>query len=318
MTHVAQESPPLMIGVLTCSFSGDIDVFQGLCETIDRFVAAPIRHLVLVPRADLALFAPFARPGREIAAQEDFLPRWLWRAPLPSPRWRRRLLLPRRDVFLSWRSPPVRGWIAQQILKLEAARQADWDVMLHVDSDAAFIRRLDPDRLIEQGRIRLYRKAGAGATAMHAPWHLAAARLLGLPPRPYFGADFINNLVTWRPAVARMLAERIAATTGLDWRLALARTPAFSEYILYGVFCDQILGAESGHVGAGASLCHTRWGEEADTPSASAAFVAGIAPHHLACGVQSTAGMPMAARRALIDRCIAAAERQDTALACAV
>lgn len=309
MAHDMQASPPLTVGMLTCSFSGDIDVFRMLCETTDRFAGPPVRHLVVTPRADLALFAPFARAGRDIVAQEDFLPRWLWRPPLPSPRWRRRLFLPRRDVFLSWRSPPVRGWIAQQILKLEAARQADWDVVLHVDSDAAFIRRLDPDRLTEDGRIRLYRKEGAGETAMHAPWHLAAARLLGLPPRPYFGADFIDNLVTWRPAVARALVARIADATGLDWRVALARTPTFSEYILYGVFCDQILGADSRHAGNRDSLCHTQWSEGDDSATATAAFVAGVAPQHIAIGVQSTASMPMAARRALLDRCIAAAGR---------
>lgn len=146
------------------------------------------------------------------------------------------------------------------------------------------------------------------------PWHLAAARLLGLPPRRYFGADFIDNLVTWRPAVARALTERIAAATGLDWRVTLARSPSFSEYVLYGVFCDQILGADSGHVARRDSLCHTQWGERSDA-SAVDAFIAGIAPHHVACSVQSTSGAPIVTRRAVLDRCIAKAGRQDAALA---
>lgn len=314
MAHDREQPRSLTVGVLTCSFSGDLGVFGLLCETVDRFADPSVRHLVITPRAELPLFRPFERPGRDIVAQEDFLPRWLWRAPLPSPDWRRRLLLPRRDIFLSLRSLPVRGWIAQQMLKIEAASQASWDVVLHVDSDAAFIRPLDTRLLSGDGRVRLYRKEGAGETAMHAPWHLAAARLLGLPPRRYFGADFIDNLVTWRPAVARALTERIAAATGQDWRVALARSPSFSEYVLYGVFCDQILGADSGHVARRDSLCHTQWGERSDA-SAVDAFVAGIAPHHVACGVQSTSGAPIVTRRAVLDRCIAKAGRQDAALA---
>lgn len=51
-----------------------------------------------------------------------------------------------------------------------------------------------------------------------------------------------------------------AGAGGADWRITLARTPHFAEYILYGIFVEHVLALEkAGHVADGESLSLTRW-----------------------------------------------------------
>ena len=304
--------PPLSASLVTCSFAGDFDVCRLLCESIDRFVPETIGHRLYVPAKDAPLFAGLASSRRTIATQESLLPRWFWQVPLPAPHWRRRLRLPRRNVYLTPFSPPVRGWIAQQIMKLAATAAADAEIVVHVDSDNAFIRPLRLDALARDGRVRLYRDPRRIEESGHRLWHAAAGRLLGLPPSDFYDAEYIDQIVVWRRSVLDALLARLAAVAGADWRIALARTPHFAEYILYGVFADKALGVErAGLFAETRSLCLSRWSEAFDSAAEEEAFVAAIAPHHVACLIQSTIPMPIAARRRLFERAAAFAAAQD-------
>ena len=293
----------LSASLVTCSFSGDFDVCRLLCETVDRFVPEDIAHQLYVPRKDMALFAPLASARRRIGAQEDLLPGWFWKAPLPGPRWRALLHLPRRNIYLTPYSLPVRGWIAQQIMKIAATAASDTEIVVHVDSDNAFIRPLLPKHLAQNGRVRLYRNPEMVGMDSHRLWHAAAGRLLGLPPRPFYDAEYIDQLVVWRRSVVLKLTAQIEAVAGQDWRIALARTPHFAEYILYGVFADKVLGLEdAGLAGTAQSLCLSRWSGAFTGPEDEAAFLAAIEPQHVACLIQSTIAMPLDERRRLFER----------------
>lgn len=289
-------TPPTLI---TLSFSGDLECCRLLCETADRFAPAGAAHLLAVPAADMALFRPLAGGRRTLVPQEELLPGWLRKLPLPSPEWRRRLRLPRRNVYVSFRGRPVRGWIAQQIMKLNAAAGAATDTVLHLDSDTAFVRPLPVTALAADGLVRLARFPGAADDAMHAPWHRAASRLLGLPASDYHEADYIDQFVTWRRANVRGLLERIGRTTGRDPIEALAATRDFSEYILYGVYCDKVLGlAASGHAASDTSLCETVWSE----PEGGA--IPEVGPGRYGLGIQSTIPLSPEARRRIVARAI--------------
>lgn len=290
------------IGLLTMSFRGDLELCRLLCETVDAWVPPSFAHILAVPRSDLKLFSPLANARRELVAQEEFLPGWLHKLPLPSPEWRRRLRLPRRNLYVTSRGRPVRGWIAQQFMKLEAAARAGRDIILHVDSDVAFVRPLAREHLVRDGKVRLLRVEGHGDTAMHQPWHRAAAAMLGLPPTGYHGADFIGNLTVWRRSVVAMLLTRIADVSKMEAFEALARTPDWSEYILYGVFCDRVLGLDgSGHWPTDRLLCATVW------PSSDADGVTSqldrlrVDVDQVAVGIQSTVPMTIAQRRQIAN-----------------
>ena len=308
-------SEALTASLVTCSFRGDLEVCRLLCETIDRFAPPNMVHWLYVPKADVALFADLASSRRKIATQESLLPWWFRKAPMPRPAWRARLRLPRRNVYITPFSLPVRGWIAQQIMKISAAANADTEIVVHVDSDNAFIRPLRMEHLASGERVRLYRHPEMVARASHRTWHAAAGRLLGLEASDFFGAEYIDQLVVWRRSVARGLIERIAQVAGTDWRVALARAPHFAEYILYGVFADRAFGLDQeGLFATEESLCLSRWTEGFESAREEDAFIAAIEPRHIACLVQSTIAMPIAARRALFERACAFAAAQDASL----
>ena len=303
---------PLSASLVTCSFRGDLDVCRLLCETIDRFAPPDMVHWLYVPKADVALFSDLASPRRRIATQESLLPWWFRKAPMPGPEWRARLRLPRRNVYVTPFSMPVRGWIAQQIMKIAAAANAETDIVVHVDSDNAFIRPLRMEHLARGPLARLYRHPEMVARDSHRTWHAAAARLLGLEACDFHGAEYIDQLVVWRRSVARGLTQRIAEVARTDWRIALARAPHFAEYILYGVFADRVLGLDkAGLYPTEETLCLSRWTEGFDNRDEERDFVAAIEPHHVACLVQSTIAMPISARRALFERACAFAAQQD-------
>lgn len=302
----------LSASLVTCSFSGDLDVCRMLCDSVDRFVPETIAHRLYVPAQDMPLFAGLATRRRTIATQESLLPRWFWKLPLPPQPWRARLGLPRRNVYLTPWSLPVRGWIAQQIMKLAATEAAESDIVVHVDSDNAFIRPFARESLVRDGRVRLYRNPAMVDLPSHRLWHAAAGRLLGLPPSDFYGAEYIDQLVVWRRSVLLRLLARITQTTGLDWRVALARTPHFAEYILYGVFADRALGLDAaGLFGDPNSLCLSRWSDAFAGAADEESFIAAIRPEHAACLIQSTIDMPPDARRALFARATAFAAAQD-------
>ena len=307
--------PALSASLVTCSFRGDLEVCRLLCETIDRFAPTDMIHWLYVPKADVPLFADLASARRRIATQESLLPWWFAKAPMPGPKWRARLRLPRRNVYVTPLSKPVRGWIAQQIMKIAAATQAETEIVVHVDSDNAFIRPLQMEHVARGGAVRLYRHPEMVQRASHRMWHEAAGRLLGLEAGDFHGAEYIDQLVVWRRSVARGLTARIAEIAGTDWRIALARAPHFAEYILYGVYADRVLGLDkAGLFATDETLCLSRWTEGFDDAAQENAFIEAIAPHHVACLVQSTIAMPIAARRALFERACAFAAQQDAAL----
>lgn len=298
---------PLAASLITCSYSGDLALCRQLCDSIDRFVPPEIGHTLYVPRRDLGLFAPLTSARRRLATQESLLPGWFVNLPMPPQPWRGRLRLPRRNVYLTPYSLPVRGWIAQQIIKIAAACAAEGEIVVHIDSDNALIRPLTLDRLAHGELLRLYRSPVMIGEASHRRWHRAAGTLLGLTDSDFHGAEYIDQIVVWRRSVANGLVRKLAEVSRTDWRIALARTPHFAEYILYGVYADRVLGLDAaGHRPEEASLCLSRWTGDFRDRSDRDAFLDGIAPHHVACLVQSTIAMSEAER---LDLCAEAARR---------
>lgn len=288
--------------VVTASFRGDLALCRLLCESVDRFVSPSIEHVLVVPRRDVAMFRELASSRRRIEPLERFLPRWFVQAPLPALSIRKAIPFLRRDVFVTPFSLPVRGWIAQQIVKLGVVLDLDADVVVHVDSDVAFIRPFTPDHLFRGGLTRLRREPASEEMDPHWRWHLTAAELLGLPPSRNFGADYIDNVIPWRRSVAAALTARIESRFRVDWRLVLARRFHFSEYILYGIFAEHVMGFEpAGHWPDAVGLCHTFWMGPMDDVAEIAAFRDGLRPEHVAVGIQSTVPLPLERRREIVQ-----------------
>ena len=71
---------------------------------------------------------------------------------------------------------------------------------------------------------------------MHSVWTRNCDRLLGQDRTAFPADDYIGNVIVWDKGAVRDMVAAIEQATGKDWALALCKTRAFSEYLLYGHF----------------------------------------------------------------------------------
>lgn len=294
------------VALVTVSYRGDLDLARDLSRSVDTYLSDNIEHILVVPRSDVALFEPLRSSRRRIVAKEDVLPRGYVK--LPAPRtlhvgpWRRHI----REMWAADYTRLVRGWILQQVVKLSAPSFTDREIIVFADSDIMFVAPLPVDRLAEGDRVRLYRVPDAASDLVtHVRWHDVAARLLGLEPRGYLGADYIGHLTTWRRSTILLLQDRLATVSGQRWDRVVARQSHVSEYVLYGIFAEFVLGNEaSGHRPTREDLVHASWFYDLGTDSGVQAFLSGFAEGQVAVAIQSTESFALEERRDLVRRIV--------------
>lgn len=242
------------VALLTPTYRRDLDRCTLLCESVDRHLSATSTHYLLVPDADIALFAPFASERRVVLAASHFLPDWL--RPLPSCIRRNR-----RQFWWSWRAKPVNGWHVQQILKIAAAIALPEQRYCILDSDIVFFREFNLSRFAHPKPIPLLARTNeiSATTPWHARWIETSHQLLGLPAARLPAEDFIGHIILWDQETVRAMAARIETVTGCGWIEALCRTREFSEYMLYGIFAQNAAGLPTRHIPAGDTPCASYW-----------------------------------------------------------
>ena len=275
--------------VLTPSFGPDFDLCADLNRSVLAYSSADVRHQIIVPKSDLPVFRPLAGARTEIRTEAEFLPSSFVRAPGVN-----------ATINLRRPFPPVRGWILQQVIKLAAAADADADVVLLVDSDIEFVRPFSVDTFVRDGVIRFYRLPDEVDHRLprHVLWHKAARELLGLPAMPPPLPDYVSSLVAWDPAIVRQLLGRVEQVTGGRWANAVASRLHFSEWTLYGVFVEHILGDTATRFSAETSLCHALWDTVPLDEHTVGEFVAGMADDDVAVMISAKTRTPLAIRRA--------------------
>lgn len=283
------------LAVITPSFGPDFELCAALHRSVLTHSPDSVRHHIIVPRADLALFRRLSGARTEIHDETAFLPRSI--RPLPGRRFSVNL---RRPV------PPVRNWILQQIVKLAAASRSSADVVLLVDSDIQFVRPFSAATFRRDGVVPLYRKPDEvdGRLPRHVIWHRTARRLLGLPPAQPPYPDYVCSMLAWDPVVVRRLLDRVAEVTGRRWVDAIGGCLHFSEWTLYGVFAEQLLGAVGDAVGDACTTtdprCHAYWSETPLDDRSVREFLAGIRPTDLAVMISAKSRTPLPVRRAAL------------------
>jgi hypothetical protein len=296
-----QSSAADTFAIVTPSYRGDRDRCRLLCDSVDRFVANLSHHYLLVEDRDVALFRELEGPRRRIIPESALLPGWLRSWPDPLARGRR---VWTGAGALARGLMPLRGWHAQQLRKLAVATAIPETVLLFADSDVVFLRAFDLASQVGPAGTRLYRVDDAIGPAMaeHRAWLASAAAALGIQPPALPTHDYINNLITWRADHARALLAHVETATGRHWVTAVARRRAFSEWLLYGLFVDRVLGAGSAHVPDGRALAHTYWFKGDITPGDLAREMEALPASAVAIGVQSFIEMPTPMLRGVFER----------------
>jgi len=270
------------VALITPSYYGDFDRFSLLCDSIDRHVVGYERHYVIVSDDDMSLFRRFGGERRIVLPSSQFLPRWLRLAP-------RVKLANGRKIWWSLRAWPVHGWHIQQILKIAAAMEMPERRFCLIDSDNVFVRPFDVGAYAggERSPLYLQRAAIASDAPLHANWTRNCDRLLGHAATRFPADDYIGHVIVWDKDAVGDMARAIERATGLSWPLALCRTRAFSEYLLYGHFVQGSSARRAEHETTTQSLAVSYWGEAPLDAASVADMIARATTGQVALSVQS-------------------------------
>ena len=289
--------------VLTPSYRPDAE----LCADLNRSVMEltdDVEHHIVVPHSDRKYFS--ALEGRRTFVHDvgEFLPRHLVKTPGTNV-W--------VNALRPW--PPVRGWIAQQLVKLSAAASFDARGVLLMDSDMVLIRRTSLDSFMQNGNPAFYRNPGAvhAGLPMHRRWHETSRSLLGLAPPPAENLpDYISWPCLWEPEIVRGLLSMVEAQTGRTWATAIGSQLHFSEMILYGVYVDEVLGGRESTTSGMKSVVYSE--ERPLGPAELSALLAGVVSDDLAVMISAKSGTDLNHRRqALADVRVALADERKRA-----
>lgn len=223
---------PHALDVVTPSYAPDLDLCADLAASVRRFAPEGTRHTVIVPPADRDAFRRRLGDATAVRTVDEYLPASFRRIPWANAWW---------DL----RSPliPVRGWIAQQIVKLAAVAQSTARAVVLADSDLEFVRPFDLGAFGVGAHVPLYARRGAVHAGMprHIAWDAVARRMLAVGPSagPPL-ADYICWPCVWDPNTVRAMLELVEAVVGLPWGTAVGRSIHFSEMVLYGVYVDEV------------------------------------------------------------------------------
>jgi hypothetical protein len=232
--------------IVTPTYWRDLARCELLVESLDR-CAPNVPHYLIVDRRDRSTFAHLDGGQHKIIESESLLDTGFLRIPGKSGWW------------LSYRAPPVRGWIMQQIKKIAAIKAIPEQTLIFCDSDTAFFRHFCRDNFLAQGKMGLLDVNYVNDDIRR--WTATARRLLGLPESEGEYRNHVGYLICWNRDTIQALQRRIEHTTNTQWQLALARTFSFSEYMLYGIFVREVLGYNAAnHAPSDIPLIKTLWG----------------------------------------------------------
>jgi hypothetical protein len=295
----------MSLALVTPSYRNDVELFADLHHSVMRFTDESVMHYVIVPKADVELFSSFAGPRCILVPEESLYPRHYkpirgvdnFMRLLPRvPAHARIAAINTKDRFR-----PIRGWMMQQVLKLELCHRLSADMILLVDSDVELVRPITEASFCLDGRARLYRRPGAidSRLPQHVEWIKVSRLLLGLPSAQFPAPDYVSSLCVWEPRLVRAMVARVEKVTGMHWMDAIVRQRTFSEWILYGVFAEEIMNYGEAAL-TDSSLCHSYWGTIPLTIENAAAFGSCMGRDDVAVLIQSKTRTSRDARQAAI------------------
>ena len=150
------DSASTSITFFTPTFLKDIERFALLRRSIEMF-APTIPHIAVVDTEDHREFVRrFGRDqGLELLRSADVLPSEIERRRRKSgPKW----------LTGKWlRKNPIRGWHAQQLMKLFALPNLKYEAAAFIDSDVLVCRPLTADYFYVHNRLKLFRRRATNA-----------------------------------------------------------------------------------------------------------------------------------------------------------
>ncbi len=220
--------------IVTPSYDLDFDQCELMCESVDTFVHGDWHHYVCVNKVDYPLFEKLNGPRRTILLNSKVLPQWL--------RYIGKLGKVRGgSMWFSFRTGIIFGWHLQQIVKLNLATVLDEEMMLLVDSDIFFARRLDLDSLAGPDGItfcRVFPPANDSEKTLNA-FNYQSKKTLGLPANVR-NINSAHALSVWHRKTILEMCNYISRKHKKHWIKAIFGYRVLSEGTLYGLYIENI------------------------------------------------------------------------------
>jgi hypothetical protein len=293
---------PKRLAVVTATYAQDYELCVDLHQSILQHAPSGTIHYLITPRADQKLFSGLSGPRCVVLNEADLFPRHIVAANWLNA-FSRLVVGPAspRIVAINLRQPlpPIRGWIIQQLAKIAVASVLDADILLLADSDVQLVRSFTAENLLHNGRVPLYRKMGEVDAHLprHLAWNKAARKLLALPDMEPPYPDYVSSFMVWERSTVLALHQRVQEATGRHWIDAVTAHVHFSEWTLYGMFVDEVVGAAST---TDSTRCHSYWESTPLSLPEARAFVHGLASDDLAVMIHSKSNTPIEVRRAAV------------------
>lgn len=228
---MAETQDALKFALITPSYAADFERCQLLVESVERCLTGDTKHYIVVDRRDIKLFRPLTSSKVHLLVVEELLPPYFFRVPGLKNWW------------ISLRTLPVRNWILQQLVKISVCDVLDENVLVFCDSDNTFIRAFNIHSCLTQNNRLALLKVDFQNQDIYQ-WTEVSQKILGIKDKMINPATYVSNMITWyKPNIVKMrnYIEQINQT---DWIRVLCRYRNISEYMLYGIFVDYVLGLE--------------------------------------------------------------------------
>ena len=215
--------------LMTPTHIGDIEQFAVLRRSIEVF-APGIPHIALVNTEDCRKFRDRfqASPSLQILPSAQILPRDLERRRRKSgPKW----------LTGKWLNKGlIRGWHAQQLMKIFALAQSSCEAVVFMDSDVFICRPLTRDYFFVDGRLKLFRR-DAVVNAECLDFDISTHDILGNPLHRVQVTelyDYIFSPTCFRRSSAVRLLAEFEARGRSKWVKRFLEQKRPSEYNLLG------------------------------------------------------------------------------------
>ena len=247
-----EQPSPLKMCFFTPTFRRDLIQFSLLRRTIMKF-APQIPHLVIVNHEDLDLFRSKFQDqfgsGLTLKSSREVLPpriefgRWVARYKSLRSLFKR---LPGHTIV-------SRGWYAQQIMKIYALANLDYDFAVFLESDVFLCADVTPEYFMRDGLPRLFEGPADTAEKMDfdVSTHVILGRRLDKVKNLY---DYIFSPAIFRRSTAVRLMELLSERGPTKWIREFHRLTRPSEYNLLGFVAREI----ENHSGYSVEKCMPR------------------------------------------------------------
>lgn len=281
----------LTFALVTPSYAPDFERCKLLAESVERCLVDGTKHYIIVDREDVPLFKQLSSSKIKLLVVEELLPFWIFRVPGFKQGW------------MSLCTLPIRNWVLQQLVKMSVFDAISEDIVVFCDSDNTFIRPFDlKSRLLKNGNLALLR-VGFHNQETHQ-WLTVSQQLLGIADRQIPDVSYISNMIAWRRNNILEMRRQIEETSGKHWIRAVCQHWSISEYMIYGVFVEHVLGIEAArHFPFDDELIKPNWDAPLQSEAAINDFFSTIKDEHIGVMIHSKFNTPIELYRDKVKAC---------------